>query len=188
MTRTERQKLEIDGIHFDNSDIKDIFEDAHDIAIDHADLAYDWEYQPFQDYMQIDYNLNHQQNVENFRDTFMADFNINSIEEWDQAIDGMFIRWLERVDTWPQVHTLKKAHDRLIREIGAQVTFSDLPEGLRMSWVNDFFEGLVGMLKSGNPAEQIDEYIGYMFMEFMKEFKRYSFDMYVYEEKKFGPQ
>jgi len=96
------------------------------------------------------------------------------------------MRWVERCDTWPQVEELRKAKERFIREIGANVEISDLPTGERMQWVNEFFEGLVDMLHSERPAEQIHDWIINELEIIREEMVKYQDDIYRREEAKWG--
>jgi len=70
MSRAERDKLEIDGVHYENNDIKDIFEDAQDILEDYMDLADDFDMPAFQKGMELDYKQRHQSNMQNVINNF----------------------------------------------------------------------------------------------------------------------
>lgn len=57
MSRTERDKNTWNMIHYENDDIKDVFEDAEDMINDYMDLANDYSYEPLHDGLEKHYEL-----------------------------------------------------------------------------------------------------------------------------------
>lgn len=57
MSRSQREKNTWNMIHYDNNDIKDVFEDAEDMLNDYAEMAYDFEYEPFQEALKLHYKV-----------------------------------------------------------------------------------------------------------------------------------
>jgi hypothetical protein len=172
MSRLEGDMAEIDGVHIDNDDIKNIAEDAQYMFEDVEDFL-DPETDFQQKAIKLDAELRFSPKVQELLHMIMKDFEIESPEDLARAVETIGSRVAEDIESCPYYQRSRKATERMIRFAMKNVDISDLPKGKRMEWVNDLTRRLYDITKSETSVEDLHEFIGEVVGDFLEETEDY---------------
>lgn len=106
--------LDIDGVHIDNDDIKDFFEDAQHLG-EHIDEFFDPETPLMKEGIKLDAEVRYSPNMQKLIKMVMKDFGIKSGNDLQKAVEAIGKRVVHDIESCPYYRRSKLAAERMMR-------------------------------------------------------------------------
>jgi hypothetical protein len=113
----------------------------------------------------------------------MADLQINSVHDLEEVVEKVGTRVVGDIQSCPYFRRIRKAAERFLRFAMKNIDVSDLPEGQRMSCVNDLARRLDDILKSENNVQDLHEFIGEVAEDALREVEGYMMKVEAVEQQ-----
>lgn len=172
----------VEGVHIDNDDIKDVFEDAEHLAHEVEEFM-NPDSPLMQKAIELDANVRFSAPVQAFIKQLMADLEITDVKQLEKIVETIAMRVGQDMESCPYFRRMHKAVERFLRFAMKNVEITDLPTGKRMEWVNHLTKQLYDIMKSENNVEDLEEFLGEIVHDALREIEYHVEDMNRREQK-----
>ena len=98
----------------------------------------------------------------------MKDFGIKSENDLVDAVIKIAERIGEDVENCPFYRRSRLAGERMLRYAMKRLKVSDLPQRVRVKWVNSLARKLKSIMTSSNNVEQLEDFVGEILEDFLR--------------------